>query len=204
MGTKDSLHPTAGILEAFLELPPPVAGALAERWWDWNGHERSSVAFFTEDGVEVDWRAVLGEALEPFRARLEEWMRAREEERLEAWLWRKGGNAKLVYRALRQGRTSWEEATLEQLYREDLPEPPPPPRSLWRVERPLEERVGYALGRYRTFWHREAPKDFREDYPEAPTLEGVVAMNRLKGWTYWHPAEEKAAKAFLREHLEKG
>ncbi|MEN2983397.1 MAG: hypothetical protein ABDH20_13215 [Thermus sp.] len=83
---------------------------------------------------------------------------------------------------------------------EALPLPPAPVcESEGPAERSLEERVDYALARYRGFYRNEAPRTFREAYPEEPTPEGVLALGRLRG--YWEPEEEAEAARLIEAHL---
>lgn len=191
---KYPLHNTTALLEAFLALPEPVAGVKVVKWWDFGGAEKVSVLFCTEDGASLDWEAVLGgeEPLEAFKKRIQAWMRSPEEEREEAYFFRKGGNARLEYRSRQRGGFAVERAVW--LYRDDLPPPPPFP-GVRGAYRSLNDRALYALSHYRTFWRHEASRDFREQYPEAPNLEGLLALGRMKG--YWHPLEEEAAARIL-------
>lgn len=61
--------------------------------------------------------------------------------------------------------------------------------------RPLEEEVEYARIRYRGFYAHEAPRWFRGKYPPEPTIEGVLALGRFKG--YWKEEEEEEARRLL-------
>lgn len=193
-------HPTSELLAAFLALPEPVGAAFALAWWEEDG-QKVDVALYAlrgREGVEVDWEAVVGPPAADFARLLEAWMRdTREEERMEAWLSRGGGNAQLVYTALPRGELDRVEVVW--VWSELPPEPPPLPERVWSYERALEERVDHALRRYRTFYAREAPGWFREAYPQEPTLPGVLALGKLKG--YWDPTEEEAAARISRAHL---
>lgn len=192
------LHDTTALLEAFLALPEPVAGVEVVRWWDFGGAEKVSVLFCTEDGACLDWGAVLGgeEPLEAFKEHIRAWMRSSEEEREEAHLLRKGGNARLEYRFRQRGSLAEERAVW--LYRDDLPPPPPFPK-VSGTYRSLMDRALYALSHYRDFWRHEAPKSFREQYPEVPNLGGLLTLGNKKG--YWHPLEEEAVAKILSSLL---
>ncbi len=189
-------RPVVKILKTLLEFPQYVAGVLAERWWDAEGRKRLIVVLYTEDGAIVDWEAVLGEVIKPFRQQIERWMRdERKEVRLYARFWRKGKGAGVVYTSI--PRSSQKHAVYRWTYGEDSPTPPRP--NIWAITRPLEERVNYALSRYEGFWRHIAPRGFREKYPEKPNLEGLLAMNEME--VFWHSAEDEAAIAILKRRL---
>ncbi len=182
-------HPQSApsrLMRDFMELPSPVGGVVAVKHWDWDGVAHTDVTFYTEDGVEVDWPAVLGRALEPFRARLERWMDDREEGlRVDLTLWRRGGNARLVYWLERP----FERVAQEWVYREDL-DPPSFPEVLSSMRRPLEERVAYAIGPLQDLLAPRGPQGLpgavprgaqprRAPRPKRP--EGVLAPGRRVG-----------------------
>lgn len=128
---------------------------------------------------------------------------------LALWAWGQGADPGLARRtfegpaALAEERLARLLTTLPTLGREAAEEfrhlLTAPLEALY-PERPLAERVEYALTRYRTYYRHEAPKGFRAAYPPDPTPEGVLALGRLKG--YWREEEEQEARALIGRLLE--
>jgi len=108
----------------------------------------------------------------------------------EGVLWSKGELAEKRLRRLLEdlpSLTPEEAEELRELFTAPLEELFP--------SRPLEEEVEWARIRYRTFYAHEAPKWFRREYPPEPTVEGVLALGRFKG--YWKEEEEEEARRLL-------
>jgi len=181
-----------GVLALFEALPGFVGGAWVVTVYEPSGEKEVLVTLVTPDGAEVDWEAVLGPLAREVKRILTQW--ALETQVVEAYIWQTPeGPAIQVYR---------EEESEYYLDEEWGPTHHPMP---WdqktRVYNayPLEERVEYALSRYRTWYHNEASREYREKLSEEPTVEGVLCMGKLKD--YWHEVEEPMVKKILRRKL---
>lgn len=180
------------VLALFEALPRFVGGAWVTTVCEPSGEREVLVTLVTPDGAEVDWGAILGPLARVAERILTRW--ALETRVKDAYIWQTPeGLAIQVFR---------EEENEYYLDEEWGPTHHPMPWDYGeRVynARPLEERVEYALSRYCTWYHNEAPREYREELPEEPTVEGVLLMGRLKD--YWHQVEEPMAKKLLRRKL---
>lgn len=180
------------LLEMFMALPEAVGAVTAVR-----GPEASvGIRFSTPEGDNLDWNAVLGDSAAAFSEALRRWLLSLDEDRTSAYFCRGGGNAVFGYTYYPYRAIFEEERQI--VYRDDLPLPKPIIPSFVNYNtRPLKGRVERAIMRYPLFWSKEAPKGFREKYPEQPTVEALLEMGRIKD--YWHRVEVPAAEKFLRE-----
>lgn len=134
-----------------------------------------------------------------------------EQERMRAialWAWSRGGNPQLVEGIL-WGRGDRAEARLERLLASLPSLTPEDQRELRELlttpleelfpPRPLKDEVEWAWIRYRGFYDHEAPRWFREKYGPEPTLEGILALGRFKG--YWKPEQHEEARRILGEMM---
>ncbi len=180
------------VLALFEALPEFVEGALVTTVYEPSGEEKVQVTLVTPDGAEVDWEAVLGPLAREVKGVLTQW--ALETQVRAAYIWQTPeGPAIQVYR-----EEGGEYYLDEEWGPTHYPTPWGPGESVYYT-RPLEERVEYALSRYRTWYHNEAPREYKEKLPEKPTVEGVLYMGKLKN--YWHEVEEPMAKKLLRRKL---
>ena len=185
-----------GVMGALRGVENAPAGATIIGWYDRHGIYRAGVDLITEDGGVVDWEAVIGEE----RARaitrlLERW--ALQEEVDEAVVYWDGANAVLSVYRFRGG-----EERRDYILNPEAPLPTKPPlyQNSGRYERPLWDRVEYALSRWRGWYRREAHPSWRERFPEEPTLEGVRAFGLA--FQHWHPVEDAAAMRILHHLME--
>lgn len=184
-----------GVLALFEALPGFVGGARVTTVYQASGEREVRVTLVTSDGAEVDWEAVLGPLAKEVERIFINW--ALETRVREAYIWQTPqGPAIQVYRE-EEGEYHLDEEWGPTHY-------PMPWDQKGRVynTRPLEERVEYALSRYRTWYHNEALAEYREKLPEEPTVEGVLHMGKLKD--YWHEVEGPMAKKLLRRKLGSG
>lgn len=181
-----------GVLNLFEILPGFVGGALVTTTYEPSGEKKVHVTLVTLDGAEVDWEAVLGPLAKEAERVLTKW--ALEAQVRDAYIWQTpDGPAIQVFRE-EKGEYYLDEEWGPTHY----PTPWEHGGSMYNT-RPLEERVEYALSQYRTWYHNEAPKEYRQKLPEEPTVEAVLCMGELKD--YWHEVEEPMVKKILRRKL---